>query len=304
MSGSDPNSAPRADETVGAFTGLLTRLESAGAPAPSQRVEEPEPVSPELALIDPELGRWARTELPDVPPPPPRSPAARAREAAPHSAREPAPPDAPDRGRDRLTPAEYAQVARRGRVVDRPRTVRRRESTRSIVVWALLLLVSLAAGVLLAAHPWSRSGSAAPGSEEHRQTQTARSAPARGRESSERTATSPRRDGSRTTASTVPSRRPQRRVLTVAPRSFAWVRVPTAAYYLFRLYRGAQLIFVARPRQNHLLLPGSWTFAGHRHRIAGGRYRWSVRAGFGPPRARRYGREIVRATLVVQSPSA
>jgi hypothetical protein len=259
-------------------------------------------VSPELALVDPELGRWARTELPDVPTPPPRSPAARAPEAAPRSARDPAPPDAPVREEDRLTPAEYAQVARRGRVVDRSRTVRRRRSMRSIVVWAPLLLVSLAAGVLLAAHPWSRSRSVTPGSEEHRQTQTARSAPATGRGSGERTVTRPRRDA--TTASTVPSRRPQRRVLSVAPRSFAWVRVPTAAYYLFRLYRGAKLIFVARPRQNRLLLPGGWTFAGHRYRIAGGRYRWSVRAGFGAPRARRYGREIVRATLVVQSPSA
>ena len=308
MSGSDTKSALRPEESVGAFTGLLTRLEAAGAgPAPSGRAEEQEPVSPELALVDPELGRWARTELPDVPPPPPRVPPAREREAMPRSAREHiAPAAAPVRPAVRLTPAEYAQVARRGRVVRR-RTVEmptHRGRKRSIALWVLLLLVSLAAGVLLAAHPWSRSASVTPGSQEHRQTQASRSAPTGGRGAGAGTAAQPPREGTGKTASTPPQRRPQRRVLRVAPRAFAWVRVPTAAYYLFRLYRGATLIFVARPRQNRLLLPSGWTFAGHRYRIARGRYRWSVRAGFGPPRARRYGREIVRATLVVQSPSA
>ena len=89
-------------------------------------------------------------------------------------------------------------------------------------------------------------------------------------------------------------------MLRVAPHSFAWIRVPTAAYYLLRIYRGRTLIFVAEPRTNRIVLPSAWTFAGRTHRLASGRYRWSVRPGFGPPSAKRYGREIVRAALVVQ----
>jgi hypothetical protein len=88
--------------------------------------------------------------------------------------------------------------------------------------------------------------------------------------------------------------------LRVAPHSFAWIRVPRATYYLLRIYRGPRLIFSAEPTANRIVLPGSWRFAGRTQRLAGGRYRWSVRPGFGPPAAKRYGREIVRAALVVQ----
>src|SRR5919202_3097665 len=137
MSGLDRD-APRPEESASVFTGLLTRLESGGgAPVrsgPTTRAsvpaEEREPVSPELALVDPELGRWARTELPDAPLSPPRLPPRREREAVPRSV-----PDRPARPPARLTPAEFAQVARRGRVVRRPRaheTTTRRGRARSL----------------------------------------------------------------------------------------------------------------------------------------------------------------------------
>ena len=91
----------------------------------------------------------------------------------------------------------------------------------------------------------------------------------------------------------------------VAPRSapshrpFAWVAVPKATYYLVRFYRGSQEIFEARPSAPRLSLPPEWVFKGHRYSLTPGSYRWVVQAGFGRPAEARLGQPIVSAKLVV-----
>ena len=91
----------------------------------------------------------------------------------------------------------------------------------------------------------------------------------------------------------------------VAPRNapshrpFAWVAVPKPTYYLVRFYRGSQEIFEARPSAPRLSLPPEWVFKGHRYSLTPGSYRWVVQAGFGRPSEARLGQPIVSAKLVV-----
>lgn len=80
-------------------------------------------------------------------------------------------------------------------------------------------------------------------------------------------------------------------------RAFAWVPVPGAASYLVQFYRGRNEIFRAKPSTPRLMLPGRWSFKGREYRLVPGRYRWSVRPLI---RGRRgYGQPIVRAKLVI-----
>lgn len=60
-----------------------------------------------------------------------------------------------------------------------------------------------------------------------------------------------------------------------------WSRVPGARYYHVQLFRGSKRILAAWPQTNQLGLPAAWRWAGHRHRLGPGRYRWYVWAGLG-----------------------
>jgi hypothetical protein len=60
-----------------------------------------------------------------------------------------------------------------------------------------------------------------------------------------------------------------------------WDAVRGAGYYHVQLFRGKQRIFAAWPSGPSLQLPASWTWAGHRYRLAAGRYRWYVWEGLG-----------------------
>jgi hypothetical protein len=61
-----------------------------------------------------------------------------------------------------------------------------------------------------------------------------------------------------------------------------WRRVRGAAYYNVQLYRGSKRIYAAWPRMPQAGLAATWKWSGHRFRLAPGRYRWFVWAGFGP----------------------
>ena len=71
-------------------------------------------------------------------------------------------------------------------------------------------------------------------------------------------------------------------VPTAAPKPILrWPRVRGARYYHVQLFRGSKRILAAWPQTHELGLPEAWRWAGHRHRLAAGRYRWYVWAGLG-----------------------
>jgi len=82
------------------------------------------------------------------------------------------------------------------------------------------------------------------------------------------------------------------------PSAFGWVPVPGASYYLVRFFRGGREIYEARPAGPRLVLPLHWSFRGRKLRLEPGRYRWSVRPGYGSREGGRYGKAIVDAAWV------
>jgi hypothetical protein len=77
-----------------------------------------------------------------------------------------------------------------------------------------------------------------------------------------------------------------------------WPAVRGATYYNVQLYRGSKRVFASWPVKNHLGLPASWKWAGHRQRLSPGRYRWYVWAGLGRRSFARY-RTIGSAQFIV-----
>jgi hypothetical protein len=84
-----------------------------------------------------------------------------------------------------------------------------------------------------------------------------------------------------------------------APVMLTWTSVPGASYYNVQLYRGGKILSTW-PRRTGLKLTARWTYHGHRHRLAPGRYRWYVWPGFGLRSRARYGAEIGSGTFVVR----
>ena len=84
-----------------------------------------------------------------------------------------------------------------------------------------------------------------------------------------------------------------------APRPILrWKAKRGAAYYHVQLFRGSRRILAAWPIAHQLGLPAVWRWAGHRHRLAPGRYRWYVWEGLGPRAFARY-RTIGSAQFIV-----
>jgi hypothetical protein len=77
-----------------------------------------------------------------------------------------------------------------------------------------------------------------------------------------------------------------------------WKRVKGAGYYHVQLFHGSRRILAAWPQKHELGLPAAWRWAGHRHRLGPGRYRWYVWAGLGARAAARY-RAIGSAQFIV-----
>jgi hypothetical protein len=82
------------------------------------------------------------------------------------------------------------------------------------------------------------------------------------------------------------------------PPIFVWSPVKGASYYNFQLIRGRR-VFSAWPARPSFRLPRTWIYRGRRHRLRPGVYRWYVWPGFGPIRARHYGRMLGSSTFVV-----
>jgi hypothetical protein len=278
-------------------TGLRARLEaySRDAPPSSNGPPADEPVTPELALVDPDLARRARELLPE----PLTEP------AGPPSGWTPDPADTrTDDGQPPPAPVVEAEERR-------PRRKRR------LVAWMLAVtLLGAVAGAAL-----SRTTSVPEFVSDHApdsigpigdRTSPSPAEPPTSQPSQSKQPQSPPANGTPTateTTGTVPSANPPTAPRPTAPlrraapsgRDFAWVPAPRAASYLVQFYRGRREIFRAQPRRPRLVLPGQWSFKGHEYRLVPGRYRWSVRPRLRGSQA--YGSPIVRAKLLIQRDS-
>ena len=88
------------------------------------------------------------------------------------------------------------------------------------------------------------------------------------------------------------------KVVTLAKRGYVprvpaqpvlrWSRVRGATYYHVQLFRRGRRILAAWPLRPQLALRTTWRWGGRRRRLAPGRYRWYVWAGFGPRAAQHY----------------
>jgi hypothetical protein len=77
-----------------------------------------------------------------------------------------------------------------------------------------------------------------------------------------------------------------------------WDRARGATYYHLQLFRGSTRILATWPATHQLGLQSTWKWAGHRYRLAPGRYRWYVWAGLGQRSFARY-RTIGSAQFIV-----
>lgn len=259
-------------------------------------------VSPELALVDPELAARARALLPasvdeqvaDVAHvvTPPRLAVAEEPVLSPElalvdpelaawaRARLPEPPYLAflDRGAPRTTTAEPAAVD----LVQR-RAARRPMRTVKLAVAALVLA---AAGLLAgnASHELGRTEPAAfnlavETAAQALQTTASVSHPA----ARARAQTKPKHS-----ATSVPQR-----------RSFAWAHVGTASWYEIAFYRGRRRIFGARTTGQKLTVGRSWTYQGRREGFTPGLYRWYVWPIHKSAKGVLYGEPLVSSKLTV-----
>ena len=74
------------------------------------------------------------------------------------------------------------------------------------------------------------------------------------------------------------------------PPNLTWSKVVGASYYNVQLFQRGKKILSVWPLKTSFRLPRSWTFAGKKHALTAGSYRWYVWAGTGARSAARYTR--------------
>jgi hypothetical protein len=230
-----------------------------------------EPISPELVLVDPELGGRARALLPDpgpftVPartePPPDLEP-----EFDPEANRVVLP--------ESHTGAEPVPLPQPGR-----RSRKRRAATYALA----LIIVAVAAATVW--YGGLRDRFSSQSGEDNVAPRAADNTPP---------ANPPAKKAP-------PSPKPS--APTTSPRAFSWAPVRGAGSYLVQVYRGRTEIFRARPTEARVVVPAHWSYEGHRLTLKPGRYRWSVRPRLGGQAGQHYGKPIVLSELVVQRSSS
>jgi hypothetical protein len=97
---------------------------------------------------------------------------------------------------------------------------------------------------------------------------------------------------------------PAEQPVATAARTFVWVPGARATHYRVEFFRGGKRIFQAFPSRPRLVLPPRWRYAGRAERLVPGRYRWIVSPGFGPRASARYGTPIVSSVWVVRPTEA
>jgi hypothetical protein len=88
--------------------------------------------------------------------------------------------------------------------------------------------------------------------------------------------------------------------LHIPPR-LSWAKVAGASYYNVQLFNAGKKILSAWPLSTSLKVPRSWTFAGKKHRLVAGTYRWYVWPGYGPRKASKYGKLLGGSVFVMGS---
>jgi hypothetical protein len=247
-----------------------------GSGAAAQARHE-DPISPELVLIDPELGRRARELLP-ADRPSPTWPAERAADTTVQQGAEPV-----DEG-GLLTAVSVAAPPPETSPAPAPARPRNTAGRRRRWVSALSSVVVLGA---LAALGWTL---AFQGHDAKRDA----------RVDAERTVT---RSVSVSTTPAGEEAKEPRASTGQGPMTFGWAPVRNTSVYLVEFFQGPRKIFEARTARTRLTVPAHWTYGGHRQSLAPGRYHWTVRPGLGAPAGKRFGQPVVRGTLVVP-PSA
>jgi hypothetical protein len=267
--------------SAGSLNGLLTRLEHYDRDDRSTTALD-EPLTPELALVDPELRRRARAQLPDK--------AAYERPRRPRVAG----------ARTALSPGPSAAPAVRPAPARLP-PARVRRSSRGKAARRLLVLVILAAAAAFAVmrvgslkHVFWKSRAATVARANGTRTPTAPESAPKAKPRNGPTAP-PKPDSHAAAKPATPAASP--------PRTFVWPPVTKADYYLVVFSRRGAKIFRARPSSARLVLPERWTFHGTDYTLLPGRYSWVVRPGYGPRARNHYGPATVRANLVIQSGS-
>jgi hypothetical protein len=269
---------------------------------PSVRADD-EPISPELALVDADLARRHRERLADPP--------------WVAVAREPTSPAVERSWIDEVRrglPAETESAAAPAR--------QERRRLRRAVPFGLTALLGAGIGVafvailgdggkprLLPPAPASPATPTTPAvTTGSRPTAATRTRPSGSRPTKRSPPASPTKAGTETTqvqtrrtppAAAAPPPAPPAAPKAATPRTFAWVAVPGASHYRVEFYRGRTRIFRAYPGRARIVVPGRWMHNGATFSFAPGRYRWVVRAGFGPRSRAHYGPPLVSSAWVV-----
>jgi hypothetical protein len=268
-----------------------------------------EPLTPELALVDPELARLARDRLPETPSSPGRASSfhddvgdARGRPSSvshvDDSRRLENPPSASSslaaEGRPRR---ESTKEERQLSASVRPRRRRR--------VFLGALGVALAAIAVYAFSPDStvreKAVNRAPksvASQVGRHTKPQESTkPTAGATGASAPAV-PRHSG--VLGVTAQARGSSRRPGPFSTRVFIWPTVPDATFYRVEFFRRGREVFNALRSTARLDLPGRWVYRGRTYQVLAGTYTWKVSPAFGPRSRLRYGDPIIRSTWVAR----
>ncbi len=279
-----------------------------------------EPLTPELALVDPELARRARDRLPgpsrEVPP--------GIDERAPRSAARSQPTPADDAS------AEVAPPGTRERQPERPAPRHRLRKGR------LLAVGLLAATAVLSVLTWTRSSSrdargdpaavrstqlaparqqatttapVSPETSTHSTTpngvgkKRAKPSPSRPRTRAKSTRPANGAKPAAPGASTHPSKLAKKPAKPSPPtafgtRVFIWAAQEHVTLYKVAFFRHGKEVFEALRSVPRLELPLRWTYKHRKFRLTSGKYSWTVRPAFGPRTQLRYGKPIVQSTWI------
>jgi hypothetical protein len=271
-----------------------------------------EPLTPELALVDPELARLARDRLP----PPGETPSSPGRPSSPHkdvgetTARNSWVSDVDDARRPENSlnasssfaaePPSGLDSAKEERELRTPSRSRRRGR-----VFLGALGVALAAIAVYALAPDSTV-------REEASNRAPKKAPTRidhhgkPRESTRRTA-----KAAGASAPTVPqhsdalgataqTRAKSERPTPFSTRVFIWPAVSNATFYKVEFFRRGREVFKALSSTARLELPTRSVYRGRTYQLVAGTYTWKVSPAFGPRSRLRYGNPIIRSTWVAQ----
>ena len=294
---------------------FLSTLPSMSQDEQARPLAAPEPISPELALVDPDAARRAREHLGHVDgtafAPPvytldgtdhrARTVDGGSRPAGGSATQEPSIRErllAAGADREVLSSSAAADDESHfyGPYVQDDDRVRRRSRVRPLLA-TLVGLVCVAAVALaslfLVGRLAERTETGADGAPSGIGETTAR-----GGSTTARKKTTPslrrrarRRNATRTTGQAPKARTtgqaPKARTRSAAPdrapstRTFVWPPVRAATSYRVEFFRRGRKIFKASPVKPRLELPLRWTYKGRRFRLIAGTYRWRVRPAFG-----------------------